>query len=381
MTRKLSITGHGLKEFFTELRAEKLTGEVIVLCSEGRKSVGIIEGEITHCSSTCLDDRLGDVLYRKGKINIDVFIDLAGKVDHQNRFGDLLVKNAHFDLLELWESLVLQSKEILQSLVFQEQMNLEIISGNELKTPDFGLRFKWDQALDDALEELRDIHQFEKSATQNPTLRIDENHREVATSDFLRDMISLIENHQDFNVIVNEKTPLAKSYTIRTLFEMYCLGIISDTWNIFPQVLTKQADDSLKQLVQSANEVFTAMEALVKKRNLSGWDMSLKRANRILDDEFGPGITLIPQLGFSIQQIRKALALNRAFKSSAMLALSHRWRVPVASFIQESMHKSLLFLLFELSNNRQMEEEITKIHEKLVTSGNAYFTRMSEAIS
>lgn len=381
MTTQIPMNGHGLKEFFIDLRSDYFTGEVIVHCNEGRKSVFIQNGEITHCSSNSLDDRLGDVIYREGKISLELLVELAGKVDRTNRFGDLLIQSGTLSTHELWEALILQSIEILRSLVFQGQVELELIPANILKTPDFGLRFRWDKTMEEALEELRDIRRFERIARQSPTLSIDDNYRMLASNDFLKEMVSLIEEFPDFNLILDEKSQLSKTYTLRALFRMYSLGIISDSWNLFSQVLTKPADDALKSAVDAANKVFTSMESLVIRRQVPGWNESMKSAVRILETEFGPGISLIPNLGFSLQQLRKTLAFNPNFKSSAKEALAHRWRSPLVTLIQEGMQKALLYLLFELSNNRQMEEEVKAIHVELVSSRDTYFSRVAEAIS
>jgi hypothetical protein len=155
MKEALQINGNGLKEFFLDLRSMRFTGEAKFQCSDCSKSVFVQSGEITHCTSTLLDDRLGDVIYRDGKISLDLFVELAGKVNDKVRFGELLIQNDVFNLVELWDALNSQSKAILQSLVFQELLHVQLEDAEKLKTPDFGLRFRWDEAINEALEELR----------------------------------------------------------------------------------------------------------------------------------------------------------------------------------------------------------------------------------
>jgi hypothetical protein len=381
MNQSITMGGHGLKDFFIDLRSTRFTGEVLFLFDEGRKSVFVQSGEITHCGSALLDDRLGDVIYRDGKITLDLFVELAGKVNERSRFGDLLIQNDVFNMVDLWEALNSQSREILQSLVFHSQLSVELKDSEKLKTPDFGLRFRWDQALDEALEEMRVVRRFERAARAYPTLTIDERNRNCASTDFLRDMLALVEQYGDFNVILDERSPLSKVYTLRALFKMYALGVIVDTWDLFAQDLTKPAENELQEVVSSSNKVFLLMEALFVEHKLTGWDAAVKRAVRILEREFGPGIHVIPNQGFSVQHLHKVLALNREFKLRAKESLAHRWPISVVALVQEGLHKALLYLLFELSNNRAMEEDARKIHAELVSTRGSYFSRVAEAIS
>lgn len=381
MNETTRISGNGLKDFFLELRSMRYTGEVKFFCPDCTKSVFTQMGEITHCSSTLLDDRLGDVIYREGKISLDLFVEFAGKVNDKVRFGDLLIQNEIFTLVDLWDALNSQSKAILQSLVFHDFLDIEFSSAERLKTPDFGLRFRWDEGLNEALEELRLVRRFERVARNAPTLTIDERCRGLANTDFLRDVLSLVEEHGDFNLIVDEKTRLSKVYTIRALFQMYSKGIITDTWNLFSQDLLEPAEKELQEVVNSSNRVFLMMEELVQQRMLTGWDAAVKRAVRILEREFGPGVQLIPNHGFSIHQLHKAIALNRDFKIRATLAQEHRWPLSVVALIQEGLHKAILFLLFEISNNRELEESSRQIHAELVNARGSYFSRVAEAIS
>lgn len=381
MSEIIKLSGNGLKDFFLDLRAMRFTGEIKFHCPDCSKSVIVQGGEITHCISTLLDDRMGDVIYREGIISLDMFVELAGKVSDKVRFGDLLIQNNFFTLVDLWDALNAQSKNILQSLVFHEFLEAEITDSENLKTPDFGLRFRWDKSIDEALEELRLVRRFERAARKLSALAIDERNRALAKTDFLRDMLSLVEEHADFNVIVDEKSPLSKVYTVRALFQMFSMGIITDIWDLFAQDLVIPAENELQGVVSSSNRVFIMMEELVHQQMLSGWDAAVKRAVRILERELGAGVNLVPNQGFSVQQIHKAIALNRDLKLRAMHAQEHRWPLSVVALIQEGLHKAILYLLFEISNNRGMEEELRKIHAELVNARGSYFSRVAEAIS
>ncbi len=381
MNMATRLSGNALKDFFIDQRASRFTGEIKFHFDGYKKSVFFQGGEITHCSSNLLDDRLGDVIYRDGKIGLDLFVELAGKVSDKVRFGDLLIQNNVFTLVELWEALNSQSKAILQSLIFHDLLEVEMLDAENLKTPDFGLRFRWDEAINEALDELRLLRRFERAARVSPALNVDERNRWLANTDFLRDILSLVEQFYDFNVIVDEKSPLAKVYTARALFQLYIKGVITDTWDIFSQDLSGPAENELQEVVSSSSRVFLMMEDLAQHHMLAGWDAAVKRAARILERELGQGVHLIAGQGFSLQQIHKAIALNRELKIRVASAQEHRWPLSVMTLIQEGLHKAILYLLFEISNNRGMEEESKKIHAELVNTRGSYFSRVAEAIS
>ncbi|MBM3383194.1 MAG: hypothetical protein FJY29_12265 [Betaproteobacteria bacterium] len=381
MNQRTTIDGRMLRDFLLDLRTMHFTGSVKFSCSEGQKNVFLQGGEITHCNSNLLDDRLGDVIYREGRISLDLFVELAGKVNERFRFGDLLVQTGLLNMTDLWEALVLQSKEILTSLSLYPTLDIEVSGIEKLKTPDLGLRFRWDQTLDECEEDNRHIRLFEAAARQSPALKIDERARPLAKTDFLKDMLTLVEQHKDFTTIIDEKSRLSKIYTLKAIFKMYAMGIIVDTWNLHAQDLPKAAENELQEVVGSANKVFLLMEAVFIEKNLTGWDVAVNRAIRILESEFGAGVQLIPNHGFVIQQLHKVIALNRDFKLRARGSMANRWPVSVVTLVQEGLHKALLYLLFELSNNRGFEEDARRIHAELVSTRGSYFSRVAEAIS
>lgn len=381
MNHSSRISGVGIKAFFYGLRADRFTGEVSLNCGECTKSVFMQSGEISHCRSTLLDDRLGDVIYRAGKISLDLFVDLAGKVNSETRFGDLLISQGVCDLVELWEALNLQSKEILQSLAFYPLLDCEINSDSAIKTPDYGLRFHWDSAIDEAIEEQALVKRFEKIARAHPQLTLDPKSLHLASTDFLRDIVSSIEEHKNFEVILDDHPPLSKNYVLRALFKLYSMSVITDSWDLFAQDLAGSAENELMAVVQHTNQIFRSIETVAYEHGVLGWDNAVTRANSILEQEFGQGVALVQEHGVQVSQLRKTIFLNTPFKKRARSELLRRWPISTVTLIQEGLKKALLYLLFEISNNKQLEDDARRIHADLVKSRGSYFSSVSEAIS
>ncbi|MEY2988052.1 MAG: hypothetical protein RJB13_1573, partial [Pseudomonadota bacterium] len=366
MNHTQNMPGIAVKNFFTELRSERFTGEIHFSCEECSKSVFMQGGEITHCKSNLLDDRLGDVIYRAGKISLDVFVELAGKVNSSARFGDLLIQLGVIDLVGLWDALNLQSKEILQSLVFYKVLECEVRDTPEVQTPDYGLRFQWDAALDDALEEQRYVFRFEKHARERPELILNSEFLKIASYDFMKDIVSSVEEHRDFKVIMDDHPPLSKNYTLRALFKLFSHSVISDTWGIFAQDLSASAETELMEAVELINQGFRSIEALGFERDELGWENAVSRANSILEQEFGPGTALLQARGVDLSQVRRVLFLQGPFQSRARKESLQRWPISAVALIHEGLQKALLYLLFEISNNKQLEDEARSIHAQLV---------------
>ncbi len=381
MSYKLSLPGIAVKNFFTELRSERFTGEIYFTCADCNKSVFMQAGEITHCRSSLLDDRLGDVIYRKGLITLDVFVELAGKVNSSMRFGDLLIQLGVIDLVGLWDALNLQSKEILQSLVFYRVLECEVRDTQDVKTPDYGLRFQWDTALDDALEEQRYVHRFEKHARDRSELILNSEFLRFASNDFMKDIVGSVEEHGDFRVIMDEHPPLSQNYTLRALFRLFSYSIISDTWGLFTQDLAASAETDLMDAVELINQIFRSIETLVYERDHLGWEKAVSRANSILEREFGAGTALIQGRGVDLAHIRKVLFLRGPFQERARSESLQRWPISSVALVNESMQKALLYLLFEISNNKELEDEARNIHAQLVKTSGSYFSSVVEAIS
>ena len=124
---KMSIEVFG--SFLAGLIQRNFTGAVSVDMGRGVKKILFEDGDFIFASSTLIDDRLGEVIYRAGMITLEQMVDSAVQVDRTRKFGQVLIQNHIFSSADLWEALKLQFLEIFRSLFFAKQVYVQVDEG------------------------------------------------------------------------------------------------------------------------------------------------------------------------------------------------------------------------------------------------------------
>jgi hypothetical protein len=127
--------GNGLKEFqlhkiLIDLHSNNKTGTLTVKTPVFIKKIYVDKGEVIFASSTWKDDRLGEVLLKGGKINLEQyeesvrFLKMTGK-----KLGTILVELGYLTPKELFWAVKYQAKEIIYSLFSLECAEYEFVEG------------------------------------------------------------------------------------------------------------------------------------------------------------------------------------------------------------------------------------------------------------
>jgi hypothetical protein len=114
-----------LQQFYQQ----QWSGTLTVDGGLGSKTLKIFQGEISFASSSLLDDRLGEVLYRSGVLSLSKLTHYGALVSPHHRFGQVLLSLDSFDHLALWRALGLQLRHIVRSLFFSPILRVEINPG------------------------------------------------------------------------------------------------------------------------------------------------------------------------------------------------------------------------------------------------------------
>ncbi len=127
--------GNGLKEFqlhkiLIDSHSNKKTGTITVKTPVFIKKLYVDKGEVVFASSTWKDDRLGEVLLKGGKINLEQYeesvrvLKMTGK-----KQGTILVELGYLTPKELFWGVKYQVKEIIYSLFALECAEYEFVEG------------------------------------------------------------------------------------------------------------------------------------------------------------------------------------------------------------------------------------------------------------
>jgi ribosomal protein L30E len=132
MSTNLPMTGdikdQDLTQILIQLQEQKATGSLILQNNEAVKSIHLKEGNIVYASSNLPGDRLGEILFRLGKITPEQFkrsVELLKETGKQQ--GAILVEEGYITAKELFEGLKHQVKEIIYSLFLWEEGQYQFI--------------------------------------------------------------------------------------------------------------------------------------------------------------------------------------------------------------------------------------------------------------
>jgi len=130
ISRKGTLRKVSLPRILVSLNKDMKTGTLVVKTPSFTKNVFIVKGEAIFASSSHEDDRLGEMLIKAGKINLEQYkesVRLLKKTD--KRQGSILVELGYLSQKELFWGVKYQVKEIICSLFVLEDGSYEFIEG------------------------------------------------------------------------------------------------------------------------------------------------------------------------------------------------------------------------------------------------------------
>lgn len=105
---------------------QRWSGTMTVDTPIGRKRLFLREGELVFASSELLDDRLGEVMFRSGLIDLETLASTATKVTRGLKFGQVLTQSGYLSSFQLWKALKEQVKHIVKSTFLFDTLHFEL---------------------------------------------------------------------------------------------------------------------------------------------------------------------------------------------------------------------------------------------------------------
>lgn len=120
----LVCTSEVLSSVLRGLIASKFTGRVSVKYLADEKTLYFNKGELVFAKSNLIDDRLGEVIYREGKITLEQMTSAAIAVTRERKFGKVLIESGEYTSVDLWQFLIMQVEEIFQSVFLVDELTV-----------------------------------------------------------------------------------------------------------------------------------------------------------------------------------------------------------------------------------------------------------------
>lgn len=353
--------GYALPSVLNEYLAAGASGQLMFRVDGGvTKTINIWHGRVTSAGSQLIDDRLGEVIYREGRLTLDTFVDAAGKVTKSLRFGDLLIKSGIFTPLDLFDALASQTRAVLSSLVFYATLEVEFRSNEAAPKLELPINETLGDLLDETISEFRFVQAFERVARAAPTLALNEDAMHLANNDFYRDVVQLVRETPDFSAIVDKTSRLSAPYTVRALFELYLRGVLDDSWGFAKSYLSSESASGLSQVVEEANFLLAELANAAKMEEITGWDNIVFGASGVLSRELGAGHYLTP-VAFVHGNILRSAVLRSTVRKTALSRFERSWPATFVEYVRDALHHGLVYILFELFNRKFTSQEFARV--------------------
>jgi hypothetical protein len=109
------LADHEFADIVSEVHARRWTGLLTLNHMGVEKSVRVQDGRLVFASSSSRDDRLGELLLRKGRITLHQYVAAGRAISKGKRLGAVLVEQGALDARELVHSVVEQTQEVIYS--------------------------------------------------------------------------------------------------------------------------------------------------------------------------------------------------------------------------------------------------------------------------
>lgn len=122
-------------ELVTIVVGAELTGALVVQAPDGNRRLFFEEGRYHGSRSNYVEDRLGEVLWRAGKISLDQLMIAGESITREKRIGRVLVELGYLEVAELRLSLRRQGRAVFESACLQTEGRATFLIGETNDNP------------------------------------------------------------------------------------------------------------------------------------------------------------------------------------------------------------------------------------------------------
>ncbi len=276
-------------DFLSGLFHKRWSGVVSTENITGIKKIFFYQGEVVSAASSIIDDRLGEVVFRKGLISLDELADSTVRVTRNTRFGQVLLNQDLFSNVDLWQALKYQVQEILKSIFLGTSVFFELQSGI-YPVPSCVV---FTQNTLDIIEEsftygamFRNFCSRLTDDSQIVVNKDDKNSRRYSAGTFFGDLLSLIKDQTDIKTML-KTSKLIEAYTLDALMSLVNRGVCKINPIIEPNALSHNAIlipikaklDAYSYLLKVVKRSFEAENKSIPIQELKEFALSLNSEN------------------------------------------------------------------------------------------------------
>ena len=272
-SNSLQLFGHLLQG----LIRDRWSGMITATTEEWKKRIYLEQGRFCFATSTLIDDRLGEVMYRRDLLTIEQLAELAMKVTPTAKFGQVMRKHGIMSSNQLWHALQAQVISIIKSLFMNERISY-LMQSDAQPASSFII-------IDDCYELVENFKSFNSiflkfcHAIDDKTFLM-VSQRKTATSkcsSFYKDMLTLIESDSKVREVV-KASRLGGPYTMAALLELLTMNVCSLNTDFINKDLLAGAE--LVAIKTAADSYRVALEKVTAAFARNGYEGELEEVRK-----------------------------------------------------------------------------------------------------
>jgi hypothetical protein len=170
---------------------QKWSGVVAVDAGESTQKIYFRNGRLCFAGSFLMDHRLGEVLYRQGKLDLEQLINFAGLVNREKKFGQILIECGVIKMVDLWRALQYQVIDIVKYALSRKYLYYEMQEGVGLASTEVGFEKNSKEIIASLAGQAAVIRVFSELLTPDCEVKI-RNSNDYKTGNFIGDFAQLV---------------------------------------------------------------------------------------------------------------------------------------------------------------------------------------------
>lgn len=260
----------GIADLMSLINMGQKTGALCIEHKGTSKTAYFKSGDVVFAASTDKEDRLGNILYKTGKITKEKLAEAETKITPDVRFGTVLIQQGYVQPKDLWWAVKYQVEEIVYSIFSYREGFFYFIEG-EVVDEDL-IRFSLNtQNL--LMEGFRRVDEMglirEKIPNHDVVLRVNP---QVAASKkvspAVEKVLRLIDGKNTVRDIIR-LSGVGEFNIFKLFYELLKMGVVEVAARASEPHTPSQGGDPLERLIDDYNKIFAFVYGFLKNRNLS----------------------------------------------------------------------------------------------------------------
>lgn len=267
---KGELSEYPVAKIFVELNKKRETGILSVSTPRFTKKVYFQNGDAIFAGSSLEDDRLGEMLLKWGKINLEQYhksVELLKKTG--KRQGQILVELGYLTPKELYHSVKTQVKEIIYSLFGLDHGEYEFIPGPLPTEEVITLRMSIGNLIYEGIKRSSNWSILKKQIPDNLIPRLSSNplslFQEIEFSEMDKKILTLIDGKKTVKQIIDSSW-MSPFDALKTLYTLYILEVIEEVKPaVEEELVTLSLDEIFKPVVVEEKEFIKRVNEIYEK--------------------------------------------------------------------------------------------------------------------